>query len=105
MVDVVVTELGPLLTLAEVKQHLKVDHAYDDMIIETYMEAAVRHVLMYCNLAYVPPGTEPQFKVAALMTVADFYDNRASVAPGPVVSVPIPANAASLINPYRMLRV
>lgn len=105
MAGVVVTETGPLLTLGEVKSHLRVDHGDDDALITVYMDAAVQHVLMYCNLALVPVGAEAQFKVAALMTVADFYENRAQVAPGPVVSVPLPASARRLVDPYRHLRV
>ena len=105
MANVVVTQLGPLLTLEEVKQHLRVEHGDDDDLITLYMDAAVQHVLMYCNLALVPVGAEAQFKVAALITAADFYDNRAAVAPGPVASVPIPASARRLVDPYRHLRV
>lgn len=105
MANVVVTGTGPLLSLVEVKQHLRVDHGDDDALITTYMDAAVLHVLMYCNLALVPQGAEAQFKVAALMTAADFYDNRAEVAPGPVTSVPLPASARRLVDPYRHLRV
>ncbi len=104
-VDVVVTETGPLFTLDEVKQHLRVDTYDDDELITFYMAAAVQHILMYCNLSLVPPGAEAQFKVAALLVVGDFYDTRAHVAPGAVVSVPIVASALRLIDPYRNLRV
>ena len=103
--DVVVTELGPLFTIEEVKQHLNVDHSDDDTLIQSYMDAAAAHVVMYCNLALVPVGAEAQFKVAALMVVGDFYDNRATVTSGSISSVPLTASVRRLIDPYRMLRV
>lgn len=98
MANVVVTETGPLYSLSEVKEHLRVDHSDDDGIIQAYMDAAEQAVLQYCNLSLVPIGKEPTFKVAALMAVSDFYDRG-------LIGDALPRAAVSLINPYRWLRV
>ncbi|QRM43989.1 head-tail connector protein [Rhizobium sp. BG4] len=98
MGNVVITELGPLYTLAEVKEHLRVDTGDDDVTIQTYMDAAESSVLQYCNLSLVPIGKEAIFKVAAMMYVAALYENRAGLEG-------LPRSSQLLIDPYRWLRV
>lgn len=98
MGNIVITELGPLYTLAEVKAHLRVDATDDDATIEAYMEAAEKAVLQYCNVSLVPYGAESVFKVAALMIVSDFYENRSG-------GEGVPKAAQFLINPYRWMRI
>lgn len=98
MANVVVLTTGPLYTLAEVKEHLRVDGSDDDATIEAYMDAAQESVLQYCNLALVPAGKENTFKVAALMYVAAMYENRTGLDG-------LPKSAQLLVNPYRWLRV
>jgi uncharacterized phage protein (predicted DNA packaging) len=98
MADVVIKELGPLYTLEEVKAHLHVDSADEDEIIQAYMDAAEKAVLQYCNATLVPFGAEGVFKVAALIAVSDFYEERSG-------GEGIPRAAQVLINPYRCLRV
>jgi hypothetical protein len=99
MLDVVVTGTGPLFSLAEAKQHLRVDFGDDDAIIETYANAAVSRVLQYCNIATVPTGDLPlaAFKASALMTLGALYENRDDGA--------LPRAASLLVDPYRWLRV
>ena len=98
MGNVVILQLGPLYTLEEVKEHLRVETADDDVSIAAYMDAAETAVLQYCNLSIVPPGKESVFKVAAMMHVAEIYNNRLG-------SDDLPQAARLLINPYRWLRV
>lgn len=99
-INVVVTEVGPLFSLAEAKAHLRVDHDDDDVLIGTYSDAAVSHVLQYCNLDLVPAGEKAvaAFKVAALIALGDLYANRE-----PRLSDGSPIRL--LIDPYRWLRV
>jgi len=99
MLNVVVTGVGPLFSLAEAKQHLRVDFGDDDAIIETYANAAVSRVLQYCNIATVPTGDLPlaAFKASALMTLGALYENRDDGA--------LPRAASLLVDPYRWLRV
>lgn len=99
MANVVITQLGPLYTLPEVKAYLHVEHGDDDVLIQTLMDSAERQVLQYCNISIVPPGAEAVFKEAAMMIVASGYDLRGSAA------VSIPLGARDKIDPYRWLRV
>lgn len=98
MGNVVIATLGPLYTIAEVKQHLNVDFSDDDALIQTYMDAAEKLVLQYCNLPLVPFEKGDVFKVAALMSVADMYENRGG-------KDGLPQASRLLLDPYRWLRV
>ena len=98
--NVVVTATGPLFTLVEAKEHLRVDHNDDDALIEVYSDAAVGRVLQYCNINLVPdsPGATAAFKAAALLALGELYQNRE-----PILTDGSPIS--NLINPYRWLRV
>jgi uncharacterized phage protein (predicted DNA packaging) len=98
MGNVVVLTTGPLYTLDEVKEHLRVETSDDDATIQAYMDAAESAVLQYCNLALVPSGKESVFKVAAMMYVAAMYENR-------IGDDDLPRSARLLLDPYRWLRV
>lgn len=108
MLNVVVTETGPLFSLNEAKQHLRVDHDDDDSLIGAYADAAVSHVLQYCNISTVPAGDGPvsAFKAAALLMLGDLYSYRETGQVGSVSSpIQVSAAARALIDPYRWLRV
>ncbi|MGM4909126.1 head-tail connector protein [Rhizobium sp. 768_B6_N1_8] len=98
MGNVVITQTGPLYTLGEVKMALHVDHSDDDVLIESYMDAAEQAVLQYCNISLVPLGKEATFKAAAMLVISQLYDNGLDCDS-------IPNGAKLLINPYRWLRV
>jgi len=98
--NVVVTGTGPLFTLEEAKEHLRVAGGDEDVMIQAYADAAVARVLQYCNLALVPAGAGPiaAFKAAGLLALGDLYANRE----------PVMTDASAirnLIDPYRWLRV
>lgn len=103
MLDVVVLTVGPLLTLGEAKQHLRVDDDDSDAIIEAYADAAVLSVLNYCDRKLVPQGAEPAFKAAALLMLGDLYNNRESVVAGQ--SFAVSPTIGALLGPYRIYRV
>ncbi|MGV1900736.1 head-tail connector protein [Agrobacterium sp. 22-3674b3] len=98
MADVVIATLAPLYSLAEVKQHLRVDFDDDDVTIQTYMDAAEQAVLQYCNIPLVPFGKGDVFKVAAMIAVTDMYENRGG-------RDGLPPSSRLLLDPYRWLRV
>lgn len=103
-VNVVVTATGPLLTLLEAKQHLRVDGDDEDTLIQAYADAAVARVLQYCNLSLVPDGPVPEaaFKAAALLTLGELFDVREV---GSSDARPMLRTVTDLIDPYRWLRV
>jgi hypothetical protein len=100
MADIVITELGPLWELAEVKAAIRVDHDDEDALIRAYMDAAEQAMLRFCNIALVPHGQEAVFKAAGFLTVGAFYDSR-SVEEGDG----LPAAARKLIWPYRWVAI
>lgn len=102
MLEVVVITVGPLMTLAEAKQHLRVDSDDDDALIEAYADAAVQRCLTYCDLKLVPVGAEPSFKAAALLFLGDLYGFREPALAG---SVTLSQTVTALIDPYRIIRV
>lgn len=108
MLNAVVTETGPLFSLEEAKQHLRVDFDDDDALIEIYASAAVSRALQYCNLAVVPAGDLPvaAFRAAALMLLGDLYAYRETGQVGSVSSpIQVSASIQALLDPYRVLRV
>ena len=99
MADIVITAVGPLWTIDEVKAHLHVDSNDEDALIQAYMDASERAMLQHCNLTLVPLGQEAVFKAAGFLTVAAFYDDRLGDESG------IPSSARHLIAPYRWLTI
>ena len=62
-----------VVTLAEAKQHLRVTSNDEDALIELYVGAAMDHIKKYLNRE--PPVTFA-IKAAALLIMADLYENR-----------------------------
>lgn len=103
MLNVVVLTTGPLLTMEEAKQHLRVDDDDSDALIETYADAAVLSCLAYCDRKLVPQGAEPAFKAAALLMLGDLYNVREAVIVGQ--SFAVSPTVSALLSPYRIIRV
>ena len=101
--NVVVLTTGPLLTLGDAKDHLRVDTADEDELIQLYTDAAVQACLTYCDLKLVPVGAEPSFRAAALLNLGDLYGSREAVAAGQ--SYGVNPTAQNLLRPYRIIRV
>lgn len=100
MADIVITEVGPLWTIDEVKTAIHVDHDDDDAVIQSYMDAAEKALLRFCNLTLVPLGQEAVFKVAGFLVVGAFYDDRSAE-----TEDGIPTGARRLVYPYRWLPI
>lgn len=100
MADIVITQLGPLWTLEEVKQAIHVDHNDDDAVIQAYMDASELALLRFCNLSLVPFGQQAVFKAAGFLTVGAFYDGRSGEE-----GDGLPAAARRLVWPYRWMPI
>lgn len=91
-----------MLTLAETKQHLRVDLEDDDTLITGLIAAATTATGDYLdNASLVMDATAPApVKTAALLLVADLYENRTAQTERPLFT-----NAAyeRLLAPYRVL--
>lgn len=103
MLDVVVTETGPLFDLDAAKDHLRVEHDDDDDLIKGYAGAAVLSCLDFCDRKLVPVGAEPVFRAAALLTLGGLYHSRESVITGTIVA--LNPTVENLLRPHRIIRV
>ncbi|WP_298698193.1 head-tail connector protein [uncultured Brevundimonas sp.] len=98
----------PLVSLAQAKAHLRVDHNDDDVLIQAYVDAAFGAALDYCNRAELPEGPRVSavWFAAVLLMVGDLYAFRETAQVGSVSSeIAMHPSARALLDPYRMLRV
>ena len=90
-----------MLTLAETKLHLRVDHSDEDALITALMDTATAACADYLNMAaadLVVAGPAP-VKSAALLLVGDLYSSREAVGERQFYKNPTFEN---LLNPYRV---
>jgi uncharacterized phage protein (predicted DNA packaging) len=90
-----------MLTLTETKLHLRVDHDEEDTLIEALMSAATTTTANYLGLPVDQMTTTvpSPIKSAALLMVADLFENRTAQ-----VERPLYQNAAyeRLLSTYRV---
>lgn len=87
-----------IVTLAEVKSYLRVDHDDEDALIALLIGAATEAALRLAD-SYNPADEPPlSLKLAILVHVARAYDNREDAAD-------TPPSAARLLSPLRQLDV
>ena len=63
------------LTLAHIKQHLRIEEAIEDALIQTYWDAAEDHIAKYLGDDLPDPMPKP-IEAAVLLLTADLYENR-----------------------------
>ena len=63
-----------LITLDEVKTHLRIKQSLEDSALSMYIGAAEAHIANYTNQASAP--VNPATKAAALLIVGDLYANK-----------------------------
>lgn len=76
-----------MIELSLVKQHLRVDHDDEDVLIQGYLDAALAHVEQHCDrelVAGIPVlpdqmGLTKDVIQAALLLVGHWYSNREAV--------------------------
>lgn len=101
-----------LPTIEELKQQVNVDHDDDDNLLLTYSSAAKTTIENYINRKLYEDSVPDDcsngmvinnvIKVAILMLVAHWYDNREAVAVNSSAVV-LPLAYQMLINPYRVI--
>ena len=90
-----------MLTLAETKLHLRVDHDDEDVLIEALMATATAACADYLNMpaADLVVAVPAPIKSAALMLVGSLYEQRESQGDRPYNKNPA---FEALLNPYRV---
>jgi uncharacterized phage protein (predicted DNA packaging) len=89
-----------MITLDEAKNHVRVDGTADDAAITAMIETAKTHIENYTGTNYAEGEIPAPVKSAALILVADLYDNRTLQ-----VETALYTNRtyAQLLNPYRAI--
>ena len=92
-----------MLTLAETKLHLRVDHSEEDALIEALMTTATAACADYLNMdaADLVVAVPAPVKSAALLMVAGLYENREDVSDRQLYRND---TYYRLLNPYRQYR-
>ena len=90
-----------MLTLAETKLHLRVDHDDEDALIEALMTTATAACADYLNMPAedLVVAVPAPIKSAALLLVGNLYENRESMGDRPYSKNP---TFEALLNPYRV---
>lgn len=91
------------VTLADAKQHLRVDHDEEDTLIQGYLDAAEAYCLDRCNLAEPPEGAELVFRQATLLVLGHWYRHRMAVTDGAAAEPPHAVDA--LISRHRLWNI
>lgn len=101
-----------LPTIEELKQQVNVDHDDDDNLLLTYSSAAKTTIENHINRKLYEDSVPDDcsngmvinnvIKVAIMMLVAHWYDNREAVAVNSSAVV-LPLAYQMLINPYRII--
>lgn len=102
-----------LVTLEIAKAHLRVDHTEEDVLISSYIKAAIDAAESFCRRPLLP-GTyqsddgefevedvPESIKIAVLLLVGHYYANREAVTFGTPSKIPF--GVESLLWPYREL--
>ena len=77
-----------MITIADAKKHLRIDHDDDDSIINIYLDAAREQMHVHIGLEIVEVVADPMAQIedskmldaAALLFVGNLYENRESTA-------------------------
>lgn len=66
-----------LVTLEEMKQHLRILHTFDDAMIQIYLDSAEQHIKQFLGDDWIKTTEAPApIKSAILLLGADLYQNR-----------------------------
>lgn len=90
----------PWTTLEEVKHHLRYDDDANDATLTMYIAAADSAINRYIDKD-TPPAAHDDIKVAALMLIGYFDDNRNADKDTPTNGNYLPQPVVSLLYPYR----
>ncbi|MEO8408874.1 MAG: head-tail connector protein [Oxalobacteraceae bacterium] len=93
-----------MITLTEAKTHCRIDGTDSDTELATMIDTATAHISNYLEVAppYDATTAPAPVKSAALLMVADLYENREAQTERPLTEN---RAFALLLNPYRAMDV
>ena len=87
-----------ILTIEEVKAHLRIQHDEEDDLIEGFIAQAEAVAEDYCRVQFTAPAPEP-VRLAVLLMVSHYYENRDN--PDRQVYMTMRIAFENLLYPYR----
>lgn len=87
-----------VVTVDEVKTHLRIDHDEEDAYLETLIRQAQAAAEDYCRVQFSDPAPEP-VRLAVLLMVSHYYENRDN--PDRKVYATMRIAFENLLYPYR----
>lgn len=63
-----------LVTLTEIKSHLRIDQSEEDALLQIYLDAATDYIGAFLNEPSIPENAS--IKAACLLLIGDMYENR-----------------------------
>ena len=87
-----------ILTIEEVKAHLRIQHDEEDDLIEGFIAQAEAVAEDYCRVQFTDPAPEP-VRLAVLLMVSHYYENRDN--PDRQVYMTMRTAVENLLYPYR----
>ena len=87
-----------ILTIEEVKAHLRIQHDEEDELIEGFIAQAQAVAEDYCRVQFEDTAPEP-VRLAALLMVSHYYENRDN--PDRQVYMTMRIAFENLLYPYR----
>ena len=87
-----------ILTIEEVKAHLRIQHDEEDDLIEGFIAQAEAVADDYCRVQFPDPAPEP-VRLAVLLMVSHYYENRDN--PDRQVYMTMRIAFENLLYPYR----
>lgn len=90
-----------MVTLEELKAHLRIEHEHEDTLLLTYQDAAEQAVRDYTGADFDDPAPGP-VRAAVLLLVGELYAHRERSTERPIH---LNSTYHALLNPYRALEV
>ena len=88
--------MAALISIEEAKEHLRITHANEDVVLQLYIDAADIQIENYLNSSNPPKNAA--VKAAALLLVGTMYENREAHTEKDLKDNPA---VDSLLFPYR----
>lgn len=93
-----------MVSLADLKEHLRIDFDDEDGVLAIYLAAAEAQAMSHINLPQLPEGERPAaaFRAAVLLYAGDLYENRENAPSDKSIAT---SAAARLLDPYRKINI